>query len=327
LKPVQKKYQNLFKKNSWKNFNLGILFLGLLLVSLTWGLSKTNQSWRTQEQEILGTVVSVRLWGQPQTTEKVFKKIFDEFKRIEKITNLVDPQSEISELNRYRKVTVSDDLWLILNRSLWYAKWSNGSFDPTVGAFTMAYQVKPHRISEYEKQKILKGVGFQYLKLNSKNKMVILSKPETLVDVWGSAKGYAADRALAIIRSNGVKSALLNLGGQVTVWGKNVGKPSWQVAVEDSRDPQKTIGTMILKSGQTLSTSALSQRSKHIYHPQNGEVPAEFLSVSIVADSGIDADILSTAVFVMGTAEKLQSVKAVKGYLILRADGEVLNKN
>jgi thiamine biosynthesis lipoprotein len=317
----------LFKKTPWLKFNLAILLLGLLLVLITWSLSKTNQAWHTQEQEVLGTVVSVRLWGQLQTTEKVFKKIFDEFKRIEKITNFVDPQSEVSQLNFYRKLTASSDLFLILNRSLEYARWSDGAFDPTVGALTMVYQVKPRWVSDYEKQKILRGVGVQFLKISSKTKVVVLSKPETLVDVWGAAKGYAADRALAIIRSSGVKSALINLGGQVTVWGKNVGKPSWQVAVEDPRDPQKILGTIVLKSGQTLSTSALSQRSKHIYHPQNGEIPAQFLSVSIVANAGIDADILSTAVFVMGTAEKLKDFKTVKGYLILKVDGEVLNKN
>lgn len=303
----------------------------LYIIALFLGGCASSQ-WNVYEKEVLGTLVQLKLVGDSKKTQAVSEKIFKKLAQIEKTTNLIDPTSEISQLNHQRKMQVTSDLFYILKHCLDYAWWSQGAFDPTVGAMTLAYRIGENKKtpSAAELKKILQSVNYKEVILDSQNNVVILNHPQAQLDVWGAVKGYAADQILKMLKESHIQAGLIDLGGQVTVWGKHPTRGEWRVGIEDPHDPKNILKIVSLKSGQTLSTSSGSQRvnpnnskQHHIFDPYSGNSPHQFLSVTIIADQGIDADILSTAVFVMKTIQPLKQLKSVQ-YVVLDHSGKLL---
>jgi hypothetical protein len=125
-------------------------------------------------------------------------------------------------------------------------------------------------------------------------------------DFGGIAKGYAADEAARIFRENGIKSGLINLGGNIYAIGsKTNGKP-WEIAVQSPFDESKIVGTIKL-ADTSASTSGLYRRGEHIIDPATG-LPAHsgLASVTVVCKSSAIADALSTGFFVLGRARALE---------------------
>ena len=131
----------------------------------------------------------------------------------------------------------------------------------------------------------------------------------TEISFGAVAKGYASDTAVETLRSKGIKSAIVSLGGNVQTLGET--KPdgsSWNVAVQDPNDPSGYLG--LLEAGETAIITSGSYeryfekdgvRYHHILDPKTGK-PADsgLVSVTIVCSSGLTADALSTAMFVLG---------------------------
>ncbi|MDR0905362.1 MAG: FAD:protein FMN transferase [Oscillospiraceae bacterium] len=125
-------------------------------------------------------------------------------------------------------------------------------------------------------------------------------------DFGGIAKGYAADEAAEIFRENGIKSGLINLGGNIYVVGnKTSGKP-WEIAVQSPFDENQTVGTLKLADTSAV-TSGVYRRGEHIIDPATG-LPADsgLASVTVVCENSALADALSTGLFVLGRERALE---------------------
>lgn len=135
-----------------------------------------------------------------------------------------------------------------------------------------------------------------------------LEEPGMAVDLGAVAKGFAAQRAADAIRAAGGTSALLDLGGNITVLGSKPDVADWRVAVKDPQDTERQLGVVSLRD-KTLSTSGGYERYfeangityHHILDPETG-YPADsgLLSVTVVSSDPLLADALSTALFVAG---------------------------
>ena len=140
-----------------------------------------------------------------------------------------------------------------------------------------------------------------------------LEEPGMAVDLGAVAKGFAAQRAADAIRAAGGTSALLDLGGNITVLGSKPDGADWRVAVKDPQDTERQLGVVSLRD-KTLSTSGGYERYfeangityHHILDPETG-YPADsgLVSVTVVSDSGASSDALSTACFVLGYEKSL----------------------
>ena len=127
---------------------------------------------------------------------------------------------------------------------------------------------------------------------------------------WG--KGYGLDRAAKTLAQAGVRSALLDLGGQVFAVGFDTGEKPWRVPVADPRDRDRTVVELGL-ADRSASTSGDSERFRevagrrigHILDPRTGEPAPDFGSVTVIAPTGLVADVLSTAFFVLGPEKGL----------------------
>jgi thiamine biosynthesis lipoprotein len=227
------------------------------------------------------------------------------------------PDSEISQFNHFKsleKFPVSQEFVRVVERALQTAKMTDGAFDPTVKPLVDHWGFGPETDSK-PLAKIMQSVGWRKVVLDENS----LSKKEENVqlDLSAIAKGYGVDAVAKVIRSFGVKNFLVEIGGEIAVSGLNPkGKP-WRVGIEL---PNPTSGREIFQtvelSGGAMATSGDyrnfrtredGSRYSHIIDPHTGR-PAEtdIASVSVLANSCMDADAVATALFVMDSGKSFQ---------------------
>lgn len=281
-----------------------------------------------QEKVLLGTLVSIKAYGSDnKKVEIAVKGAVKEIERIDREMDSGNPKSEVSKINKRMsqkapsKINISEDLSSVIAISKNYNIESKGAFDITVGPIMELWGFnKEPRVPSMEKlQEALAFVDMNNLEIDEKNNVLDFHKRGTQIDLGGVAKGYAVDRAVAILKKKGIKQALVTTGSTTTVIGNKPGGIPWQIGIRDPRKEKKTIGILEL-SDKNVSTSGDYQiffekngkRYHHILNPQTGLPARGFQSVTIVTTkSCTEADIISTAVFVLGYPEGLDFVKAI----------------
>ena len=138
------------------------------------------------------------------------------------------------------------------------------------------------------------------------------------LDLGGIAKGYAADEVVKILKQEGIRSAIIDLGGNIYALGSKNSDNNWKVGIQDSfSDRGKVIGAVEVFD-KTVVTSGIYERFieedgvryHHILNPKTGyPYETDIAGVSIIADNSIDADALSTLTFTKGVKEGLKFVE------------------
>ncbi len=182
-----------------------------------------------------------------------------------------------------------------------------------------------------EIQAALEHCGYEKISLTKEG----ISIPEGMVlDLGAAGKGIACDRIHAFLQEQDVEAAVISIGGSVLVYGDKPDNTVWQVAVTDPFHQETYIGTLYLKGTHFVATSGDYERYvemdgvryHHILDPFTG-YPADsgVVSVTIVSDSGMLSDALSTACFVMGADEgmKLAEEYDAEALFVLK-DGSLL---
>jgi thiamine biosynthesis lipoprotein len=253
---------------------------------------------------MMGTFVEVT-----SPREEASQIVFNEIKRIEGLLSKYDPESQISRLNKSGKLKVDAEVFYILKKSLEFFSQSQGAFDITVAPLMdlWGFTEKEYTVPDIEKiKKTLDYIGSDKIILQEVNNMVKFRLSKMRVDLGAIAKGYAVDCAVSKLKAAGIKSCLINAGGQIYCLGNKLGKP-WKVAIQDPRD-DKFWGYLNLED-KAVSTSGDYQqyffkdnkRYAHILNPKTG-YPASsgIASVTVIAPDGLTADALSTAIFILG---------------------------
>ncbi|MEK6728175.1 MAG: FAD:protein FMN transferase [Candidatus Omnitrophota bacterium] len=235
--------------------------------------------------------------------------VFNEIKRIDNLLSKYKPDSEISQLNSLGKLRVSDDTMYVLGKAKEFYLASDGEFDITVGPLLDLWGFSEHKyyLPTAEEIKNAKSrVGFNKIILNEGDNMIEFSIPGMKVDLGGIAKGFAVDCAVKKLKEAGIKSCLINAGGQIHCLGDKFGK-AWQIAIRNPRT-EGLFETLQLKD-KAVSTSGDYQqffiknkkRYSHILSPKTGgPVNNGIASVTVVASDGLTADALSTTIFAIG---------------------------
>lgn len=232
-------------------------------------------------------------------------------------------ESELVALNRSGRAVVSPELRAVLNHALEVAAASKGAFDPTVEPLVRAaghLGGNPRRLRRCERRSLLARVGWERVHLDAATSSVRL-EPGTRLDLGGIAKGFAVDLALGALRGAGPTSGLVDLGGSSLA---GFGAP----LVLEVRDPSSgrapPLASFEVKDG-AVGTSGGDERPGHIVDPRTGRPARRVLSATVVASSGMEADALSTALYVMGE-EGLALVRerGASGFVLLRRRGRSL---
>ena len=214
---------------------------------------------------------------------------------------------------------------------------TDGAFDPTVLPLVSAWGLRAKgRIPTGSELAAAKAaVGAAHFRLDVPGRTVTRLSDAAGIDEGAWGKGYGLYRAAAALAKAGVGSALLDLGGQVFAVGYDTSERPWRVPVADPRDRDRTVLELGL-ADRSASTSGDSERFRevagrrigHLLDPHTGEPAPDFGSVTVIAPTGLVADVLSTAFFVLGPEKGLalsetlrrQGVEQETLFLVVRGD-------
>ncbi len=266
----------------------------------------------------MGTFVEV-LSSDPRAKDIVFEG----FKKYEKMFNIFDQESELSRLNRSGDMVVSVELFEILTQAQKFYQETNGAFDVTVGQVSLLWKkaIKSEVIpSDSDVKSALCSVGFNNVFLIEKERRVKFLKQGIRIDLGGIADGFALDKIVSKLKSEGIKSAIINVGGDVYCLGSN-GTHPWKVGIQDPNHTRHLIKRVEVID-RAVSTSGSYEQSfifknkhySHIINPKTG-YPAEsgLSSVTVISQSATEADALSTAIMVLGKDEAKKILKTFGG--------------
>ena len=270
---------------------------------------KTKQLYRNNRL-LMGT-----FWEVVSSDQRASAIVFSEASRIEQLLSKYIPGSEISRLNRLGKLKVSPDTFYILQKSKQFWRLSNGAFDVTVGPLLELWGFADKRYSLPKKNAVRKNlalVGCDKIIFNIDDNVIKFKLSGMKIDLGAIAKGYAIDRAVKKLKESGVRSCLINAGGQVYCLGDKFGRP-WRVAVRGYTGKGHA-GYLELKDQSVATSGGYEQyfikdnkRYCHILNPKTGfPVDLNVERVTVVAPSALTADALSTSIFVLGKSEGME---------------------
>jgi thiamine biosynthesis lipoprotein len=283
-----------------------VFFAALLLQSC----SETAAS---RSEFVLGTVCTITLYDQGK--DPVYRDVFNRLREIENLMSVNLGDSEVSRINAAAglgPVRVSSEVFTVVERALHYAALSSGMFDPTVEPLVGLWNFGgdlPRLPSPEELDAARELINWRDVVLDREQGAVFLTRPGMALDLGAIAKGYAADEAAAILGRAGIKRGIIDLGGNILVYGLKKDKSPWKIGIQDPVGSRGAYIGFLRVRDKTVVTSGVyeryfeveGRRYHHLLSTETGyPVQNGLLSVSIVAGSSLDADALSTAVFTMG---------------------------
>lgn len=270
----------------------------------------------------LGTINYIKIFGCK--SERLLDQAVDRVSVIEQHMSAFLMDSDISHINAAAgtgSVSIHRDTMLLLKRGTEFSHLSEGAFDITVRPLVELWGIGKKKNYVPEKQELqsaLKLVNYKDLVLDEANSHAALKQPGQAIDLGGIAKGYAADEVKRLLKDNQVSSALINLGGNIVTIGKRPEGGLWQIGLQN---PLARTGEYLGKlsvSEKTIVTSGSNERFfirdgiryHHILDSKTGyPASSSLLSVTVVCDCSMDADALTTALFVLGVREGMQLLK------------------
>lgn len=289
--------------------SLTALFLSLTLCLLT---LPALAEWHQTSWDVMGTRATLEFRVPEEAdAQALVKQVEAEYQRLENLLSPWIASSEVTQFNllgEQEALTIGADLQLLIERASHYYQLSDGAFDITFAGAGHLYDYRAG-VAPNRGELAQAVIGMQYLSLTG-NQLRKL-KAGLRIDLGGIAKGYALDRAIALLRQAGVKQAYLSLGGDSLVVGEHDDR-LWQIGIRHPRNPEALALTLPLED-TAVSTSGDYERffirdGQHIHHildPGTGKPSRGLVSVTILTANGIDADALSTTVFVLGRGKGL----------------------
>ena len=254
--------------------------------------------------------------------------------RLENILSRFIPGSDVSIINQNAGkgyVNVSSETFEVLSCASRLSEISGGLFDITVGPLIDLWNYKhSFQVPEDEKvQHALSLVNYHDLMLNPDEQSAGLRRSEQSIDLGGIGKGYVSDCLVKTLQKYGVVSAFVNIGGNVSTLGNKPDGSSWNVGIRHPRHDGCLIGAVKV-TGQAVVTSGdyeryfiddTGKRRHHIINPTTGyPVESGLISVTVVADSAMIADGLSTAIFASGMDKGLGYLTHFPGVDVVLVD-------
>jgi thiamine biosynthesis lipoprotein len=308
-----------------------------------------------QREFVLGTVCSVNLYEAGTRAE--YRAIFAELRRIQAMmsfsaasTGTETGESALDRINQNAgigPVEAPAELLDLLERARYYAELSGGAFDPTVGPLAALWGIvgeSPRVPAPAEIRKALDLVDWRDLLIDRKAGTAFLRRRGQALDLGAIAKGYAADRAAAILdrpsrfrlpwSGRSGKRAIIDLGGNILALGERREGP-WRIGIQDPLEERGIhLGILEIKDKSVVTSGIYERyfeeggrRYHHILSTGDGyPVQNGLLSVTIIADRSTDADALSTAVFALGPEQGLALVEALPDIeaILVREDRAVI---
>jgi thiamine biosynthesis lipoprotein len=267
--------------------------------------------------------------------EACIRKAFDEIARIEHVLEPLKGDGDLKRINDGPAGVwwkMNPDIRAVLLRSRHFYDLSGGAFDPTIGPVKWLWDFESGgRIpdpGDLARALPLVNLG----KVEVQDNRFRFGEPGMKLDFGGIAKGYAVDRMAVVLSRNGIKSALVNAGGNIITIGKKPGNQDWIIGVRHPRRDE----TILVEPLPHIAVATSGDyerffmkdgvRYHHILDPKTGTPVRKCISATVWTDNAMDADALSTTMFVLGPekgiklAEQLGNVEAL---IFFEKDGKI----
>jgi thiamine biosynthesis lipoprotein len=256
----------------------------------------------------LGSDVSITAFHRDQRqAEAGIDDAFAELELVEQLMSIYRPDSQLSRLNRDGILDNPHPYFIrVLRYSQELSKRTDGAFDITVQPLWESYEQQAKRGELPDKDQLGQAAALvDWRQLELTGRRVRFRRPGMSITLNGVAQGFATDRATAALKRRGVKHALINTG-EIGALGTKADGDAWTIGVQHPRQSDEFVSLAKL-DGRCLATSSDYEtyfsdvfRHNHLLDPRLGSSPLELSSVSVMASTAMEADALSTALFVLG---------------------------
>lgn len=305
-----------------------VLLSILLLILCLSGCSVTKVS---KSGFYLDTAVTITLYDD----ELHLETAFEEIERLEKLLSITEPESDVSRVNENDGwIDISTEMHDVVTKALEYSLLTDGAFDITIQPLTALWNVNDGGPVPMEDEIRSKMALVDHTKLKLEDSKIFTDEAVE-INLGGVAKGYIADKVCELLKSEGVQHGIVNLGGNVAVFG---GKPDGSEYTIGIRDPfgdeTDIVGSVRIRDGSVVTSGGYERffvengkTYHHIIDPNTG-YPAEsgLSGVTIISKSSAEADALSTAVYVLGQEKGIELIESLEGVecLLITDNGELV---
>lgn len=237
----------------------------------------------------------------------------EEIQRIERLISSWDPNSQTSAINKnagIKAVTVDAELLQLIQRSIGLSRLTDGAFDISYASMDRIWEFDGS-MTQMPAPEIISAsvakVGYEKIDLNVTERSVYLKEVGMKIGFGAIGKGYAADKAKALLVAQGVKGGIINASGDMNTWGTQPNGKDWMIAITNPMDKSKSYGLLPIKKGAVVTSgnyekyvSFDGKRYAHIIDPRTGYPATGIISVTVFAPKAELADALATSIFVMG---------------------------
>ena len=290
----------------------------VLIASLVHSLE--NPGLVCKKKYVMGTIFEIAAYDQsPEHASGAIEKAFQEIVRLDDLLSNYKPDSALSNLNRsahFHAEEVPSDLYRSIDQAVQFSRLSDGKFDITIAPLVDLWKVAlldGGMPSRAQQEKIRGCVGYEKIQLMPPNHISFLSSCLQL-DLGAIGKGYAVDRAAQVLRSLGIRDALVSAGGStIFAMGSPPGQKGWLIHL---RDPSHQIDPQVMLKDESVSTSEQTTRSLlgsdllgHIIDPDTGMPLKTVFTVSAVSKTATASDALSTTLLLLGPTKGKALIK------------------
>lgn len=275
----------------------------------------------------MGTVFRVVLYHSDQAlASKAAMAAFSRVERLEQILSDFREDSEVRRLCREgagRPLPVSPELYFLLDKSLEFSRLTGGAFDVTVGPVTHLWRESRRAGKLPDPRELARArelTGYQNVILDRDKQTAHLLLAGMRLDFGAIAKGYAADEALRILRAHGIRRALVDAGGDISLGDPPPGETAWRVGVRTGDAAPAANASLVLRN-QAVATSGDAYqffegggaRYSHIIEPSGGVAVKDSPTVTAIAPDGATADALATALSILSVEEGIRLADSIRG--------------
>ncbi|OIN98311.1 hypothetical protein AUJ66_01225 [Candidatus Desantisbacteria bacterium CG1_02_38_46] len=328
----------------WNNSAVRRKLIPLYYTLCTIFLAGCAQKPYKETRLLMGTMVEITIRDNEARAKDAADKAFKKIEELEKILSVYRKDSEISTLNRTGKVNPSPEFMQVIKESIRAGDITEGAFDITVAPIVSLWgfgppsnvgqtfrSAKNNPPAEKEIKKALALVNYKNIVIDEKNNLIYFKKKGMQVNLGGIAKGYAVDRAIDVLKKEGIKKAIINAGGDLYAMGI-----TWRIGIKHPRK-EGILKTIVLKN-KTIATSGdyekffigtyegKKKQFHHIFDPRTGYPAQGCISATVIAPACTTADWLSTGVFVLGPEKGLTLLKKLGGQgIIVNSDKKIFS--
>ncbi|MFO7951991.1 MAG: FAD:protein FMN transferase [Bacillota bacterium] len=281
----------------------------------------------------MDTVVELRIQvrGEEEAAH-IKEQVFEEMERLEGLFTRTLKGSDVYRVNEHagqKPVKVSPEVFQLTEKALEYARLSDGAFDPTIAPITdlwgflgQEYRVPP----DQELKDKLSLVDYEKIELNYEESKIYLPEKGMALELGGIAKGFIVDQAIEILLTKGIEHAFINAGGDIGLIGSRPDGEPWRIGVRNPRHEQEMIAVLPVSDLAVVTSGDYERafeedgtRYHHILDPETGMPAEELASATILAESVAEADVLSTAIIVLGPERGMEIIEqkaGVEGILV-----------